>query len=61
VAVAGSDPRVYGGGMTADGADKLTRFVDLAETFHLPVVHLVDQPGFVIDSAAERTPLDTQP
>lgn len=47
--------------MTADGADKLTRFVDLAETFHLPVVHLVDQPGFVIDSAAERTPLDTQP
>jgi propionyl-CoA carboxylase beta chain len=49
-----SDPRVYGGGMTADGADKMTRFVDLAETFRLPVVHLVDQPGFVIGSAAER-------
>ena len=31
--------------MTADGADKMTRFVDLAETFRLPVVHLVDQPG----------------
>lgn len=54
VAVLASDPRVYGGGMTATGADKLTRFVDLAETFHLPVVHLVDQPGFVIGSAAER-------
>jgi propionyl-CoA carboxylase beta chain len=40
--------------MTADGADKLTRFVDLAETFRLPVVHLVDQPGFVIGSTAER-------
>jgi propionyl-CoA carboxylase beta chain len=40
--------------MTADGAEKLTRFVDLAETFRLPVVHLVDQPGFVIGSAAER-------
>jgi propionyl-CoA carboxylase beta chain len=40
--------------MTADGADKMTRFVDLAETFRLPVVHLVDQPGFVIGSAAER-------
>jgi acetyl-CoA carboxylase carboxyltransferase component len=54
VAVLASDPRVYGGGLTADGSDKLTRFVDLAETFHLPVVHLVDQPGFVIGTAAER-------
>src|SRR3954452_12497482 len=54
VAVVASDPRFYGGGMTADGADKMTRFVDLAETFRLPVVHLVDQPGFVIGSAAER-------
>jgi propionyl-CoA carboxylase beta chain len=54
VAVLASDPRFYGGGMTADGADKMARFVDLAETFRLPVVHLVDQPGFVIGSAAER-------
>ncbi|HEU5033216.1 MAG TPA: carboxyl transferase domain-containing protein, partial [Mycobacteriales bacterium] len=54
VAVLASDPRVYGGGMTATGADKMARFVDLAETFRLPVVHLVDQPGFVIGSAAER-------
>ena len=54
VAVLASDPRVYGGGLTADGSDKLARFVDLAETFGLPVVHLVDQPGFVIGSASER-------
>lgn len=54
VAVLASDPAVYGGGMTAAGADKMTRFIDLAETFHLPVVHLVDQPGFVIGSASER-------
>lgn len=54
VAVLASDPRFYGGGMTAQGSDKTARFVDLAETFHLPVVHLVDQPGFVIGSAAER-------
>jgi propionyl-CoA carboxylase beta chain len=54
VAVLASDPTVYGGGMTADGADKMERFVDLAETFRLPVVHVVDQPGFVIGSAAER-------
>lgn len=55
VAVLASDPRVYGGGLTADGSDKLARFVDLADTFGLPVVHLVDQPGFVIGSVAERS------
>ncbi|MGE0556623.1 MAG: carboxyl transferase domain-containing protein, partial [Gemmatimonadales bacterium] len=33
--------------------DKLLRFVDLAETFHLPVVHLVDNPGFLVGSRAE--------
>jgi acetyl-CoA carboxylase carboxyltransferase component len=53
VAVLASDPRIYGGGMTAAGADKQARFVDLADTFSLPVVHLVDQPGFVIGSASE--------
>ena len=53
VAVLASDPAVYGGGMTAAGADKTARFVDLAGTFRLPVVHLVDQPGFVIGSSSE--------
>lgn len=54
VAVLASDPRVYGGGLTAAAADKVTRFVDLADTFHLPVVNFVDQPGFVIGVEAER-------
>ncbi len=54
VAVLAEDPLVYGGGMTASDADVLTRFVDLADTFHLPVLHLVDQPGFLIGSKAEQ-------
>jgi propionyl-CoA carboxylase beta chain len=54
VAVVASDPRIYAGAMTADGADKLTRFIDLADNFQLPVVHLVDQPGFLVGAAAER-------
>ena len=33
---------------------KMEAFVELADTFHLPVVHLVDQPGFVIGAAAEQ-------
>jgi acetyl-CoA carboxylase carboxyltransferase component len=54
VALLAGDPMHYAAGWTADAAHKVTRFVDLADTFHLPVVHLVDQPGFVIGEAAER-------
>ena len=54
VALLASDPYFYGGGWTADASQKVTRFVDLANTFHLPVVHLVDVPGFVIGVEAEK-------
>jgi acetyl-CoA carboxylase carboxyltransferase component len=54
VAVLASDPYHYGAGWTADASQKVARFVDLADTFHLPVVHLVDQPGFVIGVVAEK-------
>lgn len=54
VAVLANDPLVYAGGFTAAASDKMTRMVDLADTFHLPVVNLVDQPGFVIGVEAER-------
>ena len=54
VGVLGSDPYFYGGGWTADASNKVTRFVDIAETFHLPVIHLVDNPGFVIGLEAEK-------
>jgi acetyl-CoA carboxylase carboxyltransferase component len=36
-------------------AQKIERFIDLANTFHLPVVHLVDIPGFMIGPDAEKT------
>ncbi len=49
-----SDPYHYGGSWTADTCQKVIRFVDLAETFHLPVVYLMDCPGFMIGLDAER-------
>jgi acetyl-CoA carboxylase carboxyltransferase component len=54
VAVMASDPYFYGGSWTATACQKLVRFVDLAETFHLPVVYLMDCPGFLIGLEAER-------
>jgi acetyl-CoA carboxylase carboxyltransferase component len=55
VALLASDPHFYGGAWTAHAAQKVARFVDLAGTFHLPVVHLVDLPGFIIGLEAEKT------
>lgn len=54
VAVVASDPYHYGGGWTARASEKLIRFIDMAQTFHLPVVHLVDIPGFQIGVEAEE-------
>ena len=54
VGILASDPHHYAGGLTADASEKLTRFVDTCDTFRLPVVNLVDQPGFVIGTAAEK-------
>ena len=55
VALMAGDPLHFGGAWDADTAQKITRFVDLAETFHLPVVHLVDCPGFRVGTAAESS------
>jgi acetyl-CoA carboxylase carboxyltransferase component len=54
VAIFAEDPYIYGGGWTADASRKLTRFADLASTFHLPLIHLEDCPGFVIGKQSEE-------
>ncbi|HEV8680160.1 MAG TPA: carboxyl transferase domain-containing protein, partial [Stellaceae bacterium] len=54
VAVMASDPFFYAGAWTADACDKIIRFVDLAETFHLPILYLCDCPGFHIGLDAEK-------
>ena len=55
VAMMASDPFFYGGAWTADTCQKVERFVDLAQTFHLPVIYLVDCPGFAIGLESEQT------
>jgi acetyl-CoA carboxylase carboxyltransferase component len=52
--VMASDPYFYGGALDAGASEKMTRFVDLCDTFHLPVVNFVDNPGFLVGLAAER-------
>ncbi len=54
VGVLASDPLQGGGGLDAPGSEKMTRFIDLCDTFHLPCVNFVDQPGFLLGTVAER-------
>ena len=53
VGVLANDCTIYGGGMSADGAQKVRRFVELCDTFNLPILSFVDEPGFQIGPGAE--------
>ena len=55
VAVFAEDPYIYGGGWTADSCRKLIRLLDTASTFHLPVIHFEDCPGFLIGKESEQS------
>jgi acetyl-CoA carboxylase carboxyltransferase component len=55
VFVLASDPFHYGGSWTAEACQKVIRWVDFAETFHLPIVYLMDCPGFMIGLDAEKS------
>ena len=48
------NPMSYGGAWTDDASRKLIRHCDLASVFHLPLVHLVDCPGFLIGKQSEE-------
>lgn len=53
VAILASDPSFLGGSWDARTSEKVERFVRLADQFRLPIVHLVDNPGFMIGREAE--------
>jgi acetyl-CoA carboxylase carboxyltransferase component len=54
VGVLANDNHHYAGAMTAEAAQKYRRFVEMCDTFHVPIVNFVDQPGFMIGPEAER-------
>jgi len=54
VGVLANDPRFMAGAFTWDVAEKFQRFIDMCDTFHIPIVNLVDQPGFSIGRKSEE-------
>ncbi len=53
VGILAGDPFFLDAAWTADVCDKVTRHVDLCSTFHLPIIHFVDCPGFAVGVKAE--------
>ena len=53
VGVIANNPMVYGGAMDVGEALKQCHFVELCDTFHIPLVFLVDVPGFMVGLQAE--------
>jgi len=57
VGLIANDSRHMAGTITSDSADKAARFLQLCETFGLPVISLVDTPGFMVGPTHEETAL----
>jgi acetyl-CoA carboxylase carboxyltransferase component len=54
VGVVANQPRVKGGVLFVDSADKAARFIWLCDAFGIPLLFLADVPGFMIGEAVER-------
>jgi acetyl-CoA carboxylase carboxyltransferase component len=52
-----NDTRHMAGAITSDSSDKAARFLQLCNAFGLPVVSLIDTPGFMVGPEAEATGL----
>jgi acetyl-CoA carboxylase carboxyltransferase component len=52
-----NDSRHMAGALTSDASDKAARFLSLCDAFGLPLVSLLDTPGFMVGPEAEATGL----
>ena len=55
VAVVANNPNVRAGAIDREAADKGARFIEIAGSFHFPVIFLADNPGVMPGTAAERS------
>tara|TARA_B100000579_G_scaffold408903_1_gene397429 strand:- start:2433 stop:3995 length:1563 start_codon:yes stop_codon:yes gene_type:complete len=54
VGVIANDCKIYAGAMTADASMKMRKFIEFVNTFNLPVISFVDEPGFMIGPDSEK-------
>lgn len=49
-----NNPYHNGGGLDRPAAEKMETFIDMCDTFHIPMVNFVDQPGTLVGVEAEK-------
>ena len=49
-----NNPKRLGGSMDVTAGTKVIRFLQLCDTFHLPMVYLADEPGFMVGPEQQR-------
>ena len=54
VGLMANNPQHLGGAIDADGADKAARFMQLCSAHGLPIVSLIDTPGFMVGPQIEQ-------
>jgi len=54
VGVVANQPMFKGGILDSDAADKAARFIRMCDAFNVPLVYLVDVPGFMVGSQVEK-------
>ena len=48
------NPKRLGGSMDVAAGTKVIRFLQLCDTFHLPLIYLADEPGFMVGPEQQR-------
>src|SRR5690606_20519309 len=54
VGIVANQPKVLGGVLDVDSADKAARFINLCDAFNIPLLFLQDVPGFLVGSKVEQ-------
>lgn len=54
VGIVANQPKVKGGALFIDSSDKSARFVTLCDAFNIPLLFMMDVPGFMIGSQVEK-------
>ena len=54
VGIIANQPKVKGGVLFVDSADKAAKFINLCDAFSIPLLFLADVPGFMIGTKVER-------
>lgn len=54
IGIIANQPRVKGGVLFHDSADKAAKFITLCDAYHIPLLFLTDVPGFMIGTKVER-------